>query len=143
MASTITLNQRRTTQKPTACDLKTSKFSLHLIVYYTYSVPQLIGRTISWVSRFVSQTLMQTRCAVVVLLFLYDGVPMPLGQCKTMESLNTLVRLITKRPLTQEETDAMTEAIIEVRELMVFALKEKEKREIEARNEMMLPPWNR
>ena len=37
----------------------------------------------------------------------------------------------------------MTEAIIEVRELMVFALKEKERREKEARNEMMLPPWNR
>ena len=60
-----------------------------------------------------------------------------------MESLNTLVRLITKRPLTQEETDAMTEAIIKVRELVKFAIEEKERREIEARNEMMLPPWNR
>ena len=60
-----------------------------------------------------------------------------------MDSLNTLVRLITCRPLTQEESDRMTEAIIEVRELMVFALKEKERREKEARNEMMLPPWNR
>lgn len=60
-----------------------------------------------------------------------------------MDSLNTLVRLITCRSLTQEESDRMTEAIIEVRELMVFALKEKERREKEARNEMMLPPWNR
>ena len=60
-----------------------------------------------------------------------------------MESLNVLVRLITKRPLTQEETDAMTEAIIKVRELVKFAIEEKERREIEARNEMMLPPWNR
>ena len=60
-----------------------------------------------------------------------------------MDSLNTLVRLITCRSLTQEESDRMTEAIIEVRELMVFALKEKERRENEARNEMMLPPWNR
>lgn len=60
-----------------------------------------------------------------------------------MDSLNSLVRLITCRPLTQEESDTMTEAIIHVRELMVFALKEKERRENEARNEMMLPPWNR
>lgn len=43
-----------------------------------------------------------------------------------MDSLNSLVRLITCRPLTQEESDTMTEAIIQVRELMVFALKEKE-----------------
>ena len=60
-----------------------------------------------------------------------------------MESLNVLVRLITKRPLTEAETDEMTEAIIQVRELMKFAIEEKERRENEARNEMMLPPWNR
>jgi hypothetical protein len=60
-----------------------------------------------------------------------------------MDSLNTLVGLITCRPLTQKESDRMTEAIIEVRELMVSALKEKERREKEVRNEMMLPPWNR
>lgn len=60
-----------------------------------------------------------------------------------MDSLNTLVRLITCRPLTQEESDTMIEAIIEVRELMKFAIAEKERRENEARNEMMLPPWNR
>lgn len=60
-----------------------------------------------------------------------------------MESLNVLVRLITKRPLTQQETDAMTEAIVEVRELIVFAIAEKERRERHAQNEMMLPPWNR
>lgn len=68
---------------------------------------------------------------------------MTLGQCKTMESLNVLVRLITKRPLTEAETDEMTEAIIKVRELMKFAIDEKERRESHARNEMMLPPWNR
>jgi len=60
-----------------------------------------------------------------------------------MESLKVLVGLITKRPLTQDETDAMTEAMIKVRELMKFAIEEKERRENEARNEMMLPPWNR
>lgn len=80
---------------------------------------------------------------VVVPPFLYDGVHMSLGQCKTMESLNVLVRLITKRPLTEAETDEMTEAIIKVRELMKFAIDEKERRESHARNEMMLPPWNR
>lgn len=60
-----------------------------------------------------------------------------------MESLKVLVGLITKRPLTQDETDAMTEAMIKVRELMKFAIEEKERRENEARNEMMIPPWNR
>lgn len=60
-----------------------------------------------------------------------------------MESLNTLVGLITCRPLTQEESTKMTEAIIQVRELMKFAIDEKERRERRARNEMMIPPWNR
>ena len=60
-----------------------------------------------------------------------------------MESLNVLVRLITKRPLTEAETDTMTEAIIQVRELMKFAIDEKERRERQAQNEMMIPPWNR
>ena len=60
-----------------------------------------------------------------------------------MESLNVLVRLITKRPLTEAETDEMTEAIIQVRELMKFAIEEKERRERRAQNESMLPPWNR
>ena len=37
----------------------------------------------------------------------------------------------------------MTEAIIQVRELMKFAIDEKERRERHAQNEMMTPPWNR
>lgn len=60
-----------------------------------------------------------------------------------MESLNVLVRLITKRPLSEAETDDMTEAIIQVRELMKFAIDEKERRERRAQDEMMVPPWNR
>lgn len=60
-----------------------------------------------------------------------------------MESLNTLVGLITCRPLTQEESTKMTEAIVEVRELIAFAIQERERRERHAQNEMMLPPWNR
>jgi hypothetical protein len=53
-----------------------------------------------------------------------------------MESLDTLVELITCRPLSQDESNKMTEAIVKVRELMVFAIKEKEKRE----REVQLPP---
>ena len=60
-----------------------------------------------------------------------------------MESLNTLVGLITCRPLSQEESTKMTEAIIQVRELMKFAIDEKERRERHVQNEMMTPPWNR
>lgn len=60
-----------------------------------------------------------------------------------MESLNTLVGLITCRPLTPEESTKMTEAIIQVRELMKFAIDEKERRERHTQNEMMTPPWNR
>ena len=60
-----------------------------------------------------------------------------------MESLNTLVGLITCRPLTQEESTKMTEAIVEVREMIAFAIQERERRERHAQNEMMLPPWNR
>jgi len=60
-----------------------------------------------------------------------------------MESLNTLVGLITCRPLTQEESTKMTEAIIEVREMIAFAIQERERRERHAQNEMMIPPWNR
>tara|TARA_X000000368_G_scaffold131315_1_gene103159 strand:- start:929 stop:1042 length:114 start_codon:yes stop_codon:yes gene_type:complete len=37
----------------------------------------------------------------------------------------------------------MTEAIIKVRELMVFAIQEKEKQKKKAQDEMMTPPWNR
>lgn len=59
-----------------------------------------------------------------------------------MESLNTLVGLITCRPLTQEESTKMTEAIIEVRELLVIAIEEKRKREMRARAEMTMPPWS-
>lgn len=59
-----------------------------------------------------------------------------------MESLNTLVGLITCRPLTQEESTKMTEAIVEVRELIAFALEEKRKREMRARAEMTMPPWS-
>ena len=57
-----------------------------------------------------------------------------------MESLNTLVGLITCRPLTQEESTKMTEAIVEVREMIAFAIQERERRERHAQNEMMLPP---
>ena len=60
-----------------------------------------------------------------------------------MEKLNTLVDLITCRPLTQEESTKFTEAIIEVRELLAFAIEEKRKREMRARAEMTMPPWNR
>ena len=60
-----------------------------------------------------------------------------------MESLNTLVGLITCRALTQEESTKMTDAILEVRDLITFAIAEKERREREQQNEMMLPPWNR
>ena len=60
-----------------------------------------------------------------------------------MESLNTLVGLITCRPLTQEESTKMSEAIVEVREMIAFAIQEKERRERHAQNEMMIPPWNR
>ena len=60
-----------------------------------------------------------------------------------MESLNTLVSLITCRTLTQEESTKMTEAIVEVREMIAFAIQERERRERRAQNEMMLPPWNR
>jgi len=60
-----------------------------------------------------------------------------------MESLNTLVGLITCRPLTQEESTKMSEAIVEVREMIAFAIQEKERRDRHAQNEMMLPPWNR
>ena len=59
-----------------------------------------------------------------------------------MESLNTLVGLITCRPLTQEESTKMTEAIIEVRKLLVIAIEEKRKREMRARAEMTMPPWS-
>jgi len=60
-----------------------------------------------------------------------------------MDSLNTLVELITCRPLSREESNKMTEAIIKVRELMVFAIQEKEKQKKKAQDEMMTPPWNR
>ena len=60
-----------------------------------------------------------------------------------MDSLKTLVSLITSRALTEEESTKMTEAIIQVRELIKFAIDEKERRERHAQNEMMLPPWNR
>lgn len=60
-----------------------------------------------------------------------------------MDSLNTLVELITCRPLSREESHKMTEAIIKVRELMVFAIQEKEKQNKKAQDEMMTPPWYR
>lgn len=60
-----------------------------------------------------------------------------------MDSLNTLVELITCRPLSREESNKMTEAIIKVRELMVFAIQEKEKQKKKAQDEMMTPPWYR
>ena len=37
----------------------------------------------------------------------------------------------------------MSEAIVEVREMIAFAIQEKERRERHAQNEMMIPPWNR
>jgi hypothetical protein len=60
-----------------------------------------------------------------------------------MDSLHTLVGLITGRALTDEESRKMTEAIIELQELLSFAIAEKERREREEQNNMMLPPWNR
>ena len=57
-----------------------------------------------------------------------------------MDSLNTLVELITCRSLSREESNKMTEAIIKVRELMVFAIQEKEKQKKKAQDEMMTPP---
>ena len=60
-----------------------------------------------------------------------------------MDSLNTLVELTTCRPLSREESHKMTEAIIKVRELMVFAIQEKEKQNKKAQDEMMTPPWYR
>jgi len=57
-----------------------------------------------------------------------------------MDSLNTLVELITCRYLSREESNKMTEAIIKVRELMVFAIQEKEKQKKKAQDEMMTPP---
>ena len=57
-----------------------------------------------------------------------------------MDSLNTLVELITSRPLSREESNKMTEAIIKVRELMVFAIQEKKKQKKKAQDEMMTPP---
>ena len=56
-----------------------------------------------------------------------------------MESLNTLVSLITCRPLSHDESTKMTAAIVEVRKLLDFA----EKVRLERKAQMSMPPWNR
>jgi hypothetical protein len=59
------------------------------------------------------------------------------------DPLTTLVGFVTRHPLSNEDSAKMTEAIIQIRELMNFAKKIKAKQEERARNEMMTPPWNR
>ena len=59
------------------------------------------------------------------------------------DPLTTLVAFVTRHPLSTEDSAKMTEAIIQIRDLMNFAKREKAKQEERERNEMMTPPWNR
>ena len=59
------------------------------------------------------------------------------------DPLTTLVAFVTRHPLSPEDSAKMTEAIIQIRDLMNFAKREKAKQEERERNEMMTPPWNR
>lgn len=59
------------------------------------------------------------------------------------DPLTTLVGFVTRHPLSAEDSAKMTEAIIQIRDLMKFAKSIKAKQEERARNEMMTPPWNR
>lgn len=60
-----------------------------------------------------------------------------------MESLNTLVELITCRPLTSDESHKMTEAIIKIRELILLAEAEENRKKQKKLSEMMTLPCNR
>jgi len=60
-----------------------------------------------------------------------------------MDALTTLVGMITCRPLTSEENEKMITAIVSVRELIVFAQEEMERREQKIQDDLMTPPWNR
>ena len=59
------------------------------------------------------------------------------------DPLTTLVSFVTRHPLSPEDSAKMTEAIIQIRDLMEFAKREKARQEERERNEMMTPPWNR
>ena len=59
------------------------------------------------------------------------------------DPLTTLVGFVTRHPLSAGDSAKMTEAIIQIRDLMKFAKKIKAKQEQQAYNEMMTPPWNR
>lgn len=59
------------------------------------------------------------------------------------DPLTTLVAFVTRHPLSPEDSAKMTEAIIQIRDLINFAKREKAKQEERERNEMMTPPWNR
>ena len=59
-----------------------------------------------------------------------------------MDSLNTLVGLITCRPLTQEESNKMTKAFTEIRDIVLFANKEKEKQVKAKADAEEPPPWH-
>ena len=62
---------------------------------------------------------------------------------KNADPLTTLVGLVTRHPLSAQESAQMTEAIIQIRDLMNFAKRIKAKQEERERNEQMTPPWNR
>ena len=59
------------------------------------------------------------------------------------DPLTTLVAFVTRHPLSPEDSAKMTEAIIQIRDLMNFAKREKAKQDERERNEMMTAPWNR
>jgi hypothetical protein len=59
-----------------------------------------------------------------------------------MESLNTLVELITCTPLTCDESYRMTKAIIKIRELILFAETEEKEKQKDL-SEMITLPCNR
>ena len=55
-----------------------------------------------------------------------------------MKSLNTLVELVTCRPLTSDESHRMTEAIIKIRELILLAETEETRKNQKHLSEMMI-----
>ena len=60
-----------------------------------------------------------------------------------MKSLNTLVELVTCRPLTSDESHRMTEAIIKIRELILLAETEETRKNQKHLSEMMILSCNR
>ena len=62
---------------------------------------------------------------------------------KCADPLTTLVGFVTLHPLSAEDSAQLTEAIVQIRDLMNFAKQVKAKQEERERNEMMTPPWNR